>query len=101
MGFVYEKENTRKTLIKLIAFLVPFFSGVFYFLLPNPITLLLIAGIWAAMGLPIVNIGAIYLSNKLQKELQPSLFIKLILWLSLLFQFSIAVLIVIDISANF
>ena len=33
-----------------------------------PITLLLIAGIWAAMGLPIVNIGAIYLSNKLQKE---------------------------------
>jgi Mn2+/Fe2+ NRAMP family transporter len=101
MGFIYEKENTRKRLIKLIAFLVPFFSGVFYFLLPNPITLLLIAGIWAAMGLPIVNIGAIYLSNKLQKELQPSLFIKLILWLSLLFQLSIAVLIVIDISANF
>ena len=101
MGFIYEKENTRKTLIKFIAFLVPFFSGVFYFLLPNPITLLLIAGIWAAMGLPIVNIGAIYLSNKLQEELQPSLFIKLILWLSLLFQLSIAVLIVIDISANF
>ena len=101
MGFVYEKENTRKILIKLIAFLVPLFSGVFYFLLPNPITLLLIAGIWAAMGLPIVNIGAIYLSNKLQRELQPSLFIKLILWLSLLFQLSIAVLIVIDISANF
>ena len=46
MGFVYEKENTRKTLIKFIAFLVPFFSGVFYFLLPNPITLLLIAGIF-------------------------------------------------------
>ena len=101
MGFIYEKENTRKRLIKLIAFLVPFLAGVFYFLLPNPITLLLIAGIWAAMGLPIVNIGAIYLSNKLQEEFQPGLFIKLILWLSLLFQLSIAVLIVIDISANF
>ena len=101
MGFIYEKENTRKILIKQIAFLVPFLSGIFYFLLPNPITLLLIAGIWAAMGLPIVNIGAIYLSNKLQKELQPNLLIKLILWLSLLFQFSIAVLIIIDISANF
>jgi len=101
MGFIYEKKNTRKTLIKLIAFLVPFFSGLFYFLLPNPITLLLIAGIWAAMGLPIVNIGAIYLSNKLSKELQPNAFIKSILWLSLIFQISIAALIVIDISSNF
>ena len=101
MGFIYEKKNTRKTLIKQIAFLVPFFSGLFYFLLPNPITLLLIAGIWAAMGLPIVNIGAIYLSNKLSKELQPNAFIKSILWLSLIFQISIAALIVIDISSNF
>ena len=101
MGFIYEKKNTRNTLIKLIAFLVPFFSGLFYFLLPNPITLLLIAGIWAAMGLPIVNIGAIYLSNKLSKELQPNAFIKSILWLSLIFQISIAALIVIDISSNF
>ena len=101
MGFIYEKKNTRKKLIKLIAFLVPFFSGLFYFLLPNPITLLLIAGIWAAMGLPIVNIGAIYLSNKLSKELQPNAFIKSILWLSLIFQISIAALIVIDISSNF
>ena len=101
MGFILEKENTRKKLIKAIAFLVPFLSGIFYFLLPNPITLLLIAGIWAAMGLPIVNIGAIYLSNKLSKELQPNSFIKVILWLSFLFQISIAVLIVIDISSNF
>ena len=101
MGFIYEKKNTRKTLIKQIAFLVPFFSGLFYFLLPNPIILLLIAGIWAAMGLPIVNIGAIYLSNKLSKELQPNAFIKSILWLSLIFQISIAALIVIDISSNF
>ena len=101
MGFILEKENTRKKLIKAIAFLVPFLSGIFYFLLPNPITLLLIAGIWAAMGLPIVNIGAIYLSNKLSKELQPNSFIKSILWLSFIFQVSIAVLIVIDISSNF
>jgi len=101
MGFILEKENTRKKLIKAIAFLVPFLSGIFYFLLPNPITLLLIAGIWAAMGLPIVNIGAIYLSNKLSKELQPNSFIKSILWLSFIFQISIAVLIVIDISSNF
>tara|TARA_B100000963_G_scaffold217544_1_gene189713 strand:- start:1168 stop:2022 length:855 start_codon:yes stop_codon:yes gene_type:complete len=101
MGFILEEENTRKKLIKAIAFLVPFLSGIFYFLLPNPITLLLIAGIWAAMGLPIVNIGAIYLSNKLSKELQPNSFIKVILWLSFLFQISIAALIVIDISSNF
>ena len=101
MGFILEKENTRKKLIKAIAFLVPFLSGIFYFLLPNPITLLLIAGIWAAMGLPIVNIGAIYLSNKLSKELQPNSFIKSILWLSFIFQISIAALIVIDISSNF
>ena len=101
MGFVYEKENTRETLIKFIAFLVPFFSGVFYFTLPNPITLLLIAGIWAAIGLPIVNLGAIYLSNKIQKEFQASLFTKLMLIICICFQLFIAIFIVLDISRNF
>ena len=71
MGLVREGTNTRKKLIKLVAFVIPFLSGLFYFILPNPITLLLIAGIWAAMGLPIVNIGALYLVNKLEPALQP------------------------------
>jgi len=43
MGLVKEKIDTRGKLIKLIAFLIPFLSGLFYFILPNPITLLLIA----------------------------------------------------------
>ena len=73
MGLVKEKIDTRGKLIKLIAFLIPFLSGLFYFILPNPITLLLIAGIWAAMGLPIVNIGALYLINKLDPVLQPKI----------------------------
>ncbi len=47
------------------------FSAIAYFLLPNPIMLLLIAGIWAALGLPIINIGALYLTSKLSKDLQP------------------------------
>ena len=72
MGLVKEQANTRQKLIKLIA-LIPFLSGLFYFVLTNPFTLLLIAGIWAAMGLPIVNIGALYLVNKLEPELQPKL----------------------------
>ena len=101
MGFVYEKENTRKKLIKIIAFLVPFFSGLFYFLIPNPITLLLIAGIWSAFGLPIVNFGAIYLSNKIQKHFQASFFTKSMLFVCICFQLFVALAIVIDISRNF
>lgn len=81
--------------------MIPFLSGLFYFILPNPITLLLIAGIWAAMGLPIVNIGALYLVNKLDPELQPKLSTKIILWVSLFLQLSLAVLIVYDISLSF
>ena len=101
MGLVKEKKDTRKSLIKLVAFVIPFLSGLFYFILPNPITLLLIAGIWAAMGLPIVNIGALYLVNKLDPALQPKLSTKIILWVSLFLQLSLAVLIVYDISLSF
>ena len=101
MGLIKEQANTRKKLIKLIAFLIPFLSGLFYFVLPNPFTLLLIAGIWAAMGLPIVNIGALYLVNKLEPELQPKVTTKLILWGSLVLQLSMAVLIIDDILLAF
>ena len=101
MGLVKEKIDTRGKLIKLIAFLIPFLSGLFYFVLPNPITLLLIAGIWAAMGLPIVNIGALYLINKLDPVLQPKIGTIIILWMSLVLQLFLAVLIVYDISLNF
>ena len=94
MGLVLEKPNTRQQLIKLIAFLVPLFSGIAYFLLPNPLTLIMIAGAWAALGLPIINIGALYLVNKLEKELQPKSSTKTILWLTLLLQMVVAVLIV-------
>jgi Mn2+/Fe2+ NRAMP family transporter len=90
MGLVLEKPGTRKQLIKTIALLIPLFSCVAYFVLPNPITLLLIAGIWAALGLPIINIGALYLTNKLEKELQPNLTTKLILWLTLILQLGMA-----------
>ena len=51
MGLVAEKENTRSSLIKITALVIPLFSAIAYFLMPNPITLLLIAGIWAALGL--------------------------------------------------
>jgi len=101
MGLVREGTNTRKKLIKLVAFVIPFLSGLFYFILPNPITLLLIAGIWAAMGLPIVNIGALYLVNKLEPALQPKVITKVILWASLILQLCLAGLIVYDIGLNF
>ena len=101
MGLVREKEDTRKNLIQLVAFVIPFLSGLFYFGLPNPFTLLLIAGIWAAMGLPIVNIGALYLVNKLEPELQPKLITKLILWGSLILQITLALLIINDIVLSF
>ena len=101
MGLVKEKTDTRTKLIKLVAFVIPFLSGLFYFILPNPITLLLIAGIWAAMGLPIVNIGALCLVNKLEPALQPKVSTKVILWVSLVLQLSLAGLIVYDIGLNF
>ena len=101
MGLVKEKEDTRKKLIQLVAFVIPFLSGLFYFILPNPFTLLLIAGIWAAMGLPIVNIGALYLINKLDPELQPRAFTKIILWASLILQITMALLIIYDIVVGF
>jgi Mn2+/Fe2+ NRAMP family transporter len=93
MGLVAEQEHTRSSLIKITAFVIPMFSAIAYFLLPNPITLLLIAGIWAALGLPIINIGALYLTSKLSKELQPKPITKLILWITLILQVSMAMLI--------
>ena len=93
MGLVAEQENTRSSLIKIIAFIIPLFSAIAYFLLPNPIMLLLIAGIWAALGLPIINVGALYLTSKLSKDLQPKLLTKLILWIPLILQISMAMLI--------
>ena len=93
MGLVIEQEDTRTNLIKIIAFVIPLFSSIAYFLLPNPITLLLIAGIWAALGLPIINIGALYLTNKLPKELQPKTTTKIILWATLILQVFMASLI--------
>ena len=93
MGLVVEKENTRTRLIKIVAFVIPLFSAFVYFLLPNPITLLLIAGIWAALGLPIINIGALYLTSQLSEELQPKPITKIILWITLILQVSMATLI--------
>jgi len=61
--------------------------------MPNPITLLLIAGIWAALGLPVINIGALYLTSKLSKDLQPKSITKFILWITLFLQLSMAILI--------
>jgi Mn2+/Fe2+ NRAMP family transporter len=95
-GLILEKEDTRPELIKIIAFVIPFLSGVFYFILPNPITLFIIAGIWAALGLPIVNIGALFLISKLEKELQPKTATKMILWATLCFQIFIGFLLLID-----
>jgi Mn2+/Fe2+ NRAMP family transporter len=101
MGLVKEKENTRKKLIQIVALVIPFLSGLFYFILPNPFTLLLIAGIWAAIGLPIVNIGAIYLINKLDVELQPKPITKIFLWVSLILQLTMALLIIYDMTIGF
>ena len=53
------------------------------------------------MGLPIVNIGALYLINKLDPELQPRAFTKIILWASLILQITMALLIIYDIVVGF
>jgi len=62
---------------------------------------LIIAGIWAAMGLPIVNIGALYLISKLDEDLQPKQITKTILWLSLMLQITMALLIIYDMTIGF
>ena len=100
-GLILEERLSRQQLIKIVAFIIPLLSGVFYFVLPNPITLFIIAGIWAAMGLPIVNIGALYLLSKLEKELQPKPVTKFILWASLCFQISIALVVLYFEAGNF
>ena len=81
------KSNTQLSIISILAVTGP--------------VIILIAGIWAAMGLPIVNIGALYLVNKLEPELQPRVSTKIILWASLILQLSLAGLIVYDIGLNF
>ena len=48
-----------------------------------------------------VNIGALYLVNKLEPALQPKVSTKVILWVSLVLQLSLAGLIVYDIGLNF
>ena len=53
------------------------------------------------MGLPIVNIGALYLINKLEKDLQPKKITIMILWLSLLLQITLAGMIIFDITIGF
>ena len=69
--------------------------------MPNPISLLLIAGIWAAIGLPIVNIGALYLISKMKNELKPKQSTITILWMSLLLQITMALLIIYDMTLGF
>ena len=100
-GLVLEPKEGRGKLIRLIAFFIPLLSCAFYFLLPNPISLLLIAGIWAAMGLPIVNIGALYLISKLKNELKPKQSTITILWLSFILQIIMALLIIYDMTLGF
>ena len=43
--------------------------------------------------MPIINIGALYLTSRLSKDLQPKPITKLILWLTLILQVSMAMLI--------
>jgi hypothetical protein len=62
---------------------------------------LLIAGIWAALGLPIINIGALYLTSKLSKDLQPKKTTKALLWITLILQLSMAVLILLSQTKGF
>ena len=100
-GLILEPKDGRGKLIKLIAFFIPLLSCIFYFLMPNPISLLLIAGIWAAIGLPIVNIGALYLISKMKNELKPKQSTITILWMSLLLQITMALLIIYDMTLGF
>ena len=53
------------------------------------------------MGLPIVNIGALYLISKLDEDLQPKQITKTILWLSLMLQITMALLIIYDMTIGF
>ena len=53
------------------------------------------------MGLPIVNIGALYLINKLEAEFQPKPITKIFLWVSLILQLAMALLIIYDMTVGF
>ena len=92
-GLVIEEADIRKKLLKATAFFIPFFTCLVYFLIPNPIVLLIIAGVWAAISLPIVNAGTIFLISRIDKELQPRPFTVVFLWTTLIFQIVLALFI--------
>ena len=101
-GLVREQtKETRRKLLRATAFFIPFFTCIVYFLLPNPITLLIIAGVWAAISLPIVNAGTIFLIKQLDKDLQPKPSTVLFLWLTLIFQIVLALFIVYSETVGF
>ena len=88
-------------MLRATAFFIPFFTCIVYFLIPNPITLLIIAGVWAAISLPIVNAGTIFLIKQLDKDLQPKPSTVLFLWLTLIFQIVLALFIVYSETVGF
>ena len=53
------------------------------------------------MGLPIVNIGALYLISKLKNELKPKQSTITSLWLSFILQIIMALLIIYDMTLGF
>ena len=83
------------------ACIVPIISGTIYFLFPNPVSLLLIAGIWAALVLPLINAIAIYLVSKLEPDLQPKLGIKVFLWVTLVLLVLLALLVSYNVLIGF
>ena len=100
-GLVEEKETSRKSLLKKVALAVPLASALIYFFYPHPVNLLLIAGIWAALSLPLVNAVAIYLANQLDPSLQPKKSTKMFLWTTLILQIFLALLIVFNQAIGF
>jgi len=93
LGIIKEKKVTRLSLTRAFACIVPIISGTFYFLFQNPLGLLLIAGIWAALVLPLINAVAIYLVSRLDPDLQPDTRIKLFLWVTLFLLVLLALLV--------
>ncbi len=101
LGLIKEKTNTRISLTKAFAWIVPIISGTFYFLFPNPVSLLMIAGIWAALVLPLINAVAIFLISKLEPDLQPGLGIRIFLWITLALLVLLALLVSYNVLVGF
>ena len=101
LGIIKEKKITRLSLTRAFACIVPIISGTIYFLFPNPVSLLLIAGIWAALVLPLINAVAIYLVSKLEPDLQPKLGIKVFLWVTLILLVLLALLVSYNVLIGF